>query len=294
MKSRFLILLLVPVLAALLLASCGKKEDESAKVAEDAKKQESSLQQIAKDAAGTASVEEEMGDVTPMIEAAGFVVKSYENFPAQEVGRKARMLVYTDKKAKKNGGVIYLKKTGPAVAPSWHWYFDDAVPETVSNLELNDDGLWDVEIVTNNGPVKFVQDDSFSLMAKDRSDWVAMNGRSSPPVSDDAALWLCFDGDTTTAWKSSTTSDGGAFIEFHTPFGVEEGNLALHTLDVDQPKTCTVYADGKKIETVEIEPGALHQVMHMGGLKGAKLIRLEFESSQGQENIVAVSEIALK
>jgi hypothetical protein len=297
MKNCFLVLLMVPVIVAALLVSCGKKEDDSAAGGEAAKKSEkteSTLQQIAKEASGEASLEEEMADYAAMIEAAGFAVKSYDNFPAQEVGRKARMLIYTDKKAKKNGGVIYIKKTGPAVAPCWHWYFDDAVPETVTNLELNDDGLWDVKIVTNKGPLTFIQDDSFSLTARDRSDWIAMNGQSSPPVSEDAAMWLCFDGDTTTAWKSSTATDGGAFIEFHVPFGVEEGNLSLHTLAADQPKTCAVFADGKKIDTVEIEPKAVRQLSHVDGLKGAKVVRLVFDSSFGQANIVAIGEIALK
>ena len=99
--------------------------------------------------------------------------------------------------------------------------------------------------MTSGGPLTFVQDDSFSLSAKDRADWIAMNGSSSSPVTEDAAMWLCFDGDTTTAWRSSAAVDGGAYLEFHTPFGVEEGNLSVHTVATDQPKSCTVFADGK-------------------------------------------------
>ncbi|UCH83006.1 MAG: hypothetical protein JSW50_11110 [Candidatus Latescibacterota bacterium] len=293
MNSRLLTLLIIPLMVVSLLASCGKKEEDAAETEQAEGKTESSLQKLARDAKGDASLEEEVANVKDMIEAAGFTVKSYENFPAQEVGRKGRMLVYTDKKSKQSGGVVYFKKTGPAVAPCWHWYFDDAVPETVSKVELNDDGLWDVKIVTSKGPLTFIQDDSFTLMAKDRSDWLAMNGQSSTPISDGAAMWLCFDGDSTTAWASPVASEGNAFVEFHVPFGVEEGNLTLHTLATDQPKTCTVFADGKKIDTVELKASGVRQLMHLGALKGAKRVRIVFESSFGGDN-VAVSEIALK
>ncbi|MEJ2720648.1 MAG: hypothetical protein P8181_05850 [bacterium] len=281
-----------------LLASCGKKEEKAAgeeggKSAESASK----LVEIAKEAADEVSIEEDLGeDIPAMIESAGFTLKSYDNFPTEEVGRKGRMLVYTDQKGKHTGGVIYFKKTGPAIAPCWHWYFDSAVPEAVSNVELNDDGLWDVKIATKNGDaMTFIQDDSFTLMAKDRTDYIATNAKSSTPVSDDAAVWLCFDGDTTTAWKTAAASAGGAFIEFHVPFGVEEGNLAIQTLDSDQPKSCTVYADGKEIEVVDFEGKAVRQMVHLGeDAQGAKLIRLAFAPGQGQGGVIAIAEIGLK
>ena len=293
MKIRIFNLLMVPLMVIALVVACGKKEEKSAEGEKGKEEVESSLQQLAREAKGDVSIEEELADVKAMIESAGFTVKSYENFPAQEVGRKGRMLVYTDKKAKQSGGVIFFKKTGPAIAPVWHWYFNDAVPETVSKVELNDDGLWDVKIVTTGGPLTFVQDGSFTLMAKDRSDWLAMNGQSSPPISEDAAMWMCFDGDTTTAWTSAVASEGGAFVELYSPFGIEEGNLSLHTIATNQPKTCTVYADGKKIDTANMEASAVRQLMHIDALKGAKQIRLVFESSYGGGN-VSISEIAIK
>ncbi len=298
MKKYIFLAIAVSLVSLALLVSCGKKEDEKA-AGEEVKgpaEQTSTLQEIAKEAADEVSIEEELGDIPTFVESVGFTVKSYESFPVEEVGRKGRMLVYTDKKAKRSGGVIYFKRTGPEIAQCWHWYFENKVPEAVSKVELNDDGLWDVKITTKSGDsMTFIQDDSFSLVAKTRSDWLAMNGTSSAPVSEDAAMWRCFDGDTTTAWRSSAASGGGAYVEFHTPFGVEEGNLSIHLLDIEQPKTCTVFADGRQIDVVELEAKPVWQLAHLGeGVKGAKLIRLVFEPGPGRGDVVAISEIALK
>lgn len=298
MKKHIYLMLMTSLVVMALLASCGKKEEKAAgEEAQKSTEATSNLQEIAKEAADEVTIEEDLGDDIPaMIESAGFTLKSYDSFPTEEVGRKGRMLVYTDKKGKQSGGVIYFKRTGPAIAPCWHWYFEGAVPEAVSNVELNDDGLWDVKITTKSGDaMTFIQDDSFSLLAKDRTDYIATNAKSSTPISEDAAVWRCFDGDTTTAWKSAASTGGGSFIEFHVPFGVEDGNLAIQTIDSDQPKSCTVYADGKEIEVVDFEGKAVRQMVHLGGdAQGAKLIRLAFTSGGGQGGVVAIAEIGLK
>jgi hypothetical protein len=189
--------------------------------------------------------------------------------------------------------VIYLKITGSENAPAWHWYFEDMVPDSVVKTEINQDGLWDVRIVPKHGKaMEFVQDESFTLSAKERSDWIAVNGSSSAPVSQEFGLWKCFDGDTTTAWKSPLS--GGAFIEFSVPFGVQQGNLALCTLAAEQPRACTVYADGKQVAQIEVKPEAGRQVIALGeGARGAKKVRLEFTSVHGDGNVVAVAELGL-
>jgi hypothetical protein len=303
MKYRKIALLLIPVAALVLLGSCGKKEDKAktdetvagskAKVGD---KDASSLKDIAMEARGMVSVDEELAGVRDMMESAGFAVKSYAGFPAQEVGRKGRMLIYTDKKAKHSGGVVFCKKTGPAVAPCWHWHFKDMVPDSVTNVELNGDGLWDLRVVSTDGRVvNLVQDDSYTLVAADRSDWIAMNGASSVPVSEDAAMWKCFDGDTASAWQSSIGSEGEAFLEIGTPFGVKEGILTLHTLASDQPRQCTVYADGKQLQVLDLEPKAGWQTAKLDRkANGAKTVRLVFNSSHGQGGLVSIAEVTLK
>ncbi|MDH3216487.1 MAG: hypothetical protein OEN01_09380 [Candidatus Krumholzibacteria bacterium] len=277
------------IIIAMLLVSCGKSED---------KKDESSttLQEIAKLAAEEFTVGEEASAVEAMLESSGYVAKEYVNFPAQELGKKARMLVYTDKKGKSSGGVIYLKKTGATIAPAWHWYFEDMVPESVDKIELNDDGLWDIRVISKGGKqTEFTQGRSFALTAADRSDWIALNGVSSQPLSEDDAIWRCFDSDSSTAWRSTLAADGGAYIELMAPFGVEEGILTILTTGADQPKQCTLFADGKKIQQFELEPKAARQMIRLeSGIKGAKRIRLVFDSTYGDGDVVSVAELELK
>jgi hypothetical protein len=279
--------------------SCGKSDGESVQEKDKPKqtdktaKSDGSLQQIAKDALDEASLDDEAAAGRRIVETAGYVVKEYRSFPAQEITKRGRVLVYTDKKGKHSGGVIFLKRTGFEAAPAWHWYFEDMVPDSVINVEINQDGLWDLRIVSTRGKdERFVQGESFSLFARERTDWIAMNGSSSAPVSEDAAMWKCFDGDTTTAWKSSLS--GGAFIEFNVPFGVTGGNLSLYTMTSEQPRGCAVYADGKRMEDIELQPVAGRQVIALGqGVRGAKKIRLEFTSAHANAATVAVAELGL-
>jgi hypothetical protein len=231
-----------------------------------------------------------------MIESAGYVVSEYREFPTQEVGKKGRLLVYTDKKEKSSGGVVYLKITGLDVVPSWHWYFEKSVPEVVDKVELNDDGLWDVRVSLKGGKtLEYIQGESFSMTTADRSDWVALNGTSSEPLGDEYGLWRCFDSDTSTAWRSSGSGGGEVFLELSVPFGVGQDILALHTWRSDQPSRCTLYADGKKVQEFGLEPRAANQLIRLDdGVKGAKKIRLTFDSVHGGGSNVSVAELYLK
>ena len=167
------------------------------------------------------------------------------------------------------------------------------MPDSVLRREVNRDGLWDVRIVSSRGEaVEFIQDDSFTLLARQRSDWVAMNGECSPPLSREYPMWKCFDGDTTTVWKSSVS--GGAFIEVLVPFGVEDGVLSFVTLESEQPERAIVYANGKRVEEIEIPHTAGKQVIALGAaVKGATNVRLEFPSVRGNGDVVAVAELGL-
>jgi hypothetical protein len=276
------------LVAALLVASCGKSDEKA--------ESKDRLSRIIKQATEESSLEGEIPDVRQMIENAGYVTQAYVEFPAQELGKKGRILVYTDKRRKSSGGLIYMKKTGAEVAPAWHWYFEDMVPELVEKTEINDDGLWDVRVSSKDGKtVEFVQAESFVLTAAGRSDWIALNGVSSQPVTAGDALWKCFDGDTSTAWRSSLSAGGEAFVEFAAPFGIDEEILVVQTMDSEQPQRCTLYADGKKVQEFELEPKAASQMIRLDqGATGAKKIRLVFDATYGDGDVVSVAELALR
>jgi hypothetical protein len=275
------------VILALMVGACGKSEEKA-----DAEDPNRTLLDIAKRAQMEPSLLEETRELYAMVEQAGFSPRNYTTFLSQEVGKKGRMLTYEDKK-KGCGGIIYIKKTGAELKPAWHWYFEDMIPDSVTNVELNDDGLWDLRVVSTDGQaMEFVQGETFTLLAKDREDWIALNGGASAPSPDSEAMWKCFDGDTATVWRSST-ADGGAFIEFPAPFGVKDGVLTIQTTGEDQPKACTVYADGAEVQQFPLESKAASQLVKLdAGVLGSKSIRLVFAPSQG--NAVAVAEIALK
>lgn len=278
------------ILAVLLVASCGKSEDESAKGTTAA------LEEIAKQAGQEFSVEKEVSDIKQMIEAAGYETTSYVQFPAQELGKKGRLLIYSRKSGKKSGGIIYMKKTGVTVAPAWHWYYEDMVPETVDKIELNDDGLWDIKVISKKGDaLEYIQTESFVLTAADRSDWIAMNGNSSTPLTEEHAMWKCFDSDSSTAWKSSVSANDQVYVELAAPFGIEEGILTVQTMESEQPRHCTLYADGKKLQEFELEARAARQMVRLeGAVKGARSVRLVFDSIHGGGDVVSVAELAIK
>lgn len=304
-KARFFFLAALSF-AVFAAASCGKsgeperaqgkrtprtKADQAA--ATERGKKETPLTQIAKQALDEASLDEEFAAVRQIVEGAGYVVKEFRAFPSQEVTKRARVLIYTDTKGKDSGGVVYIKKTGFQAAPAWHWYFPDMAPDSVVNEEINNDGLWDIRFVSTKGKSeRHIQEESFSLFAKERTDWIAMNGSCSAPLASDAAMWKCFDGDTTTAWKSSLA--GPAFLEVDVPFGVAEGILTVGTTASDQPRGCSVYADGKRIEEIELKPVAGRQVIALGqAVRGAKRVRLEFTSTHANAAAVAIAELGL-
>ncbi len=277
-------------LAAFLTASCGGSDEEAKR------KSAGTLERIAQQALDRVTLEEEIQDVSEMIQSAGYVTKEYLDFPSQELGKKGRVLVYTDKKGKSSGGIVYMKKTGLGVAPAWHWYFDRSVPEMVDKVELNDDGLWDMRVSLKGGEtLEYLQGESFSMTAADRSDWIALNGASSEPLADEFGLWRCFDSDTSTAWRSSRGSGGEVFLELTAPFGIGEDILVLHTWHSDQPRRCTLYGDGTKIQEFELEPKAAEQLIRLDdGVKGAKKIRLTFDTIHGGGDVVSVAELGFK
>lgn len=283
-----------------IVTSCGKKSDTESETAttsgsdatQTAKKGDE-LTNIAKMAMASADIEEEGAEFRKVIEGAGYTAASYDVFPAQELGKKGRILIY--KNDDKSGGIIYMKKVGSLVSPTWHWHFDDRVPEKVTKVELNGDGLWDLRVDCSDGKtMDFIQDETFTLVANERNDWIAMNGEASPPASADDAPWKCFDGDPATAWRSPM-SGGKVFMELPAPFGVEQGLLTVTTLPSEQPHHCAVLVDGKEVKEFDLEAKAAEQTVQLGsGVQGAKSVKLVINSAYGNDGVVAIAELALR
>jgi hypothetical protein len=279
---------LVALASFLIFAGCGKSEEKSRKEAVD-------LSKIAAQSLGVISLDEEAADIKTFIEEAGFSPGAYQVFPSEQMGKHGRTLTYADSKGS-SGGLVYLLKTDQGVVPEWHWYFADMVPDSVIAEETNNDGLWDIRIVSTQGKVlKLIQNDTFTLAGKPRVDWLALNGTSSPPADSTSALWKCFDGDSLTAWSSKTSSDHPAFIEVQSPFGVKQGTLLIETLATGQPHHITVFADGKKLQELDLEQKAATQMTQLDpGAKGAKAVKVVFNSVYGNGGIVSLAALDIR
>ena len=291
MRTRMCQLLLVSgcFFIALMATSCSKSEETEA----TASNENLSITELAARSMSGQTMEDEAAAVATVVEAAGFKKRSYTEFPSQEVDRKGRVLVYADKSGK-SGGVIYFKKGPAEIRQTWHWYFPNVVPDSVTHEEINDDGLWDLVVHAPGGrAIEFIQDETFTLMARERHDWLALNGEASPPAGEKGEVWRCLDGDPATAWTSALES-GEVFIEFPAPFGVNESILKLRTLDENQPQHCALFADGRKVQDFDLKAEAAEQMIQLdGAVKGAKKIRLVIESSYGG-GMVSISELALQ
>jgi len=277
---RFRILQSIGLVAtAALLASCGSSESG------DEKKGAASSGEPARQIAT---------DETPfrsLLEEAGYTVVDARRFPAQLSGRNTSVVTYRSKKKDDVGGVLYSNRRGSVDRVIWHWHFDDVAPDSVTALELNDDGLWDVRIHMKNGKTRdYVQKSDFSFIAPGRADLLAMNGDAS--ATDD--LWHVFDGDTTSVWRSSA-SGRGAWIELATPFGVADGVLTVQLSATEQPTRCEVAADGKKVQEIELSESLLEQVFSLNeSARGATTVRVLFKAPRGGGDSVSISELGLK
>lgn len=260
------------------VASCGKKSEEGAKT-----------EQTPSRTVSAPSIPLENVTIAKAVEAAGYKPVFYRNFPSQVPGMKAFVLVYRDGSA---GGVLYLQKYGSDERPVWHWYFPENAPDSVAAVEINEDGLWDVRMFVGKDTRDYVQDQSFTFVARPRDDRVAMNGETSEPVDADGMLWHAFDDDTTTAWRSKS---GDAYVDLPVPLGLEAGILTVQLLSDDQPATVEVSADGKKIKDVDLEPTTDAQEVQLGEpAMGAKMIRLDIKSMRAGADTVAISELGVR
>lgn len=279
------------LLAVTLLISCGKQTEETTDDVQDSR---STLEEIARQALDQGEAGE-AGQVQQMVEGAGYEVRSIGEYPSHWAGISGRMVIYADKN-NKSGGAIYGALQGGEITPVWHWFFEDDAPTAVEPVELNDDGLWDVQMTMASGKtLTYIQDKDFSMMRPARGDWIALNGASSAPSSDDAPMWKCFDSDSSTAWRSAVSGGKKAFIVLPAPFGVTDGFLTVRTTGSGQPRHGTLYADGKKAQDFELEGKAASQMLQLQAeARGAHTLKLEFDSVYGGADYVAVAELGIK
>lgn len=263
----------------LALVACGKSTDSETRTGGDT---------AARGAASTTNVEN--APMRSVLEAAGYQPVFYRRFPAQVPGMKASVVVYRARSGK-DGGVLYLQQYGERDRVVWHWYFESDAPDSVASFEVNGDGLWDVRMYVRGEARDYLQDQSFTFVRSQRDDRVAMNGPSSEPVDADAMSWLCFDGDTTTAWRSRVGS-GGAFIVLPVPLGIDEGILSVQLRDAHQPLRCEVQAGGKTVQSFDLQATEQEQLIQLDAeARSARSLRLVVVTGAAE---VAISELGLK
>ena len=266
-SSNTMTFVLLAFLSAVLIAGCGGGESDSG--SSDG------------GSSGVTTMPVEGAPFGERIAAAGFDIVQFRGFPAQLPGRDAFAIVY--RKGSK-GGVLYTGAQGNSGDRAvWHWYFSDSAPDSVTYLELNDDGLWDVRVHFGGKHTDFLQESDFSFFGKLRADLIAMNG----PASNPDGMWQAFDGDTTTAWSAG--GDSG-WLEVFSPMGLRDGVLALQ-LDGEGASTkVLVKADGKQLSEFDLEATPLEQVFQLGdGAMSASVLRFEFSGGN-----VAISEVQVR
>jgi hypothetical protein len=265
MRHHAVIFVMLTVLAIALVAGCGggSESDEPAESA----------------VVNTMPVEgAPFGDV---IAAAGYQVIQFRDFPAQLPGRKCFAVVY---RKGSTGGVLYTGEQGNSGDRSvWHWYFTSDAPDSVTYVELNDDGLWDVRMFVGDEHVDYLQESDFSFFGRPRSDLIAMNGTASSPEG----MWQAFDSDSTTSWM--VDGDDG-WVEVYSPFGLRDGVLTVQLGRDGAARKVEVKADGKKVSTFDLDATRQKQVLKLGeGAMKATTLRLEFSGGK-----VEIAEIAIR
>jgi hypothetical protein len=289
-------------LLATLAWSCGQKDKEP-EPAQTAAEKTPTAKSTSAGRAGqapqkTAPVKTLKPDQNPfqnIIKSAGFESVAYRSFPFTRVGDGGEMVVYRTADADK-GGVIFLKRIGGQAAPSWHWYFDDVAPDNVQPVEINEDGLWDVQVTMAGGQVReFLQGQTFTLGGNLRNDWIALNGSCSPPIGPGHEMWRCFDHDPGTSWQSSLAGRDEVYIEVNTPFGLQRGILTVHTLEEGRPNNCRLLFDGQEVQSFKLKnETAKQRIQIKSPAQNIKTARLVVLSIHGKGQVVSIAEFSLE
>lgn len=222
----------------------------------------------------------------PVITAKGYEVIQARRFPAQVDSRRATVVVYRAKDGAR-GGVLYVRGfQEDAPRPVWHWYFNDAAPDSVAAADVNRDGLWDVRVYMAGGTTReFLQDKDFSFTGAERSGLVAMNGASSSTDGE----FMVFDADTSTAWKAPSS---GAYIDIPNPFGLEAGQLTVRLAGGSRPSKLEIGDGTRKIQDVDLSSTSDEQRFQLdAAVKTLPVIRV---GVVGPAKSVAISELELQ
>jgi hypothetical protein len=262
------------------ITACSKK-----KTAEETPKSKTLSESIANQAPPPAPITKENAPFGPTITGKGFQIAQARRFPAQVDARRAAVVVYRTADATR-GGILYVRAfENDAPRPVWHWYFDKAAPDSVTALDLNRDGLWDVRVYMAGGKtVELIQDKDFTLGGAEHDGLAANNGASSKP--DD--LWKVFDADTSTSWQSPAS---GAYIDIPNPFGLETGQLSVREAGGSRPTHLEIGDGTKKIQDCDLENTAEEQRFQLdAAVKTLPVIRV---TVVGKGKNVALSELEI-
>jgi hypothetical protein len=272
------------VICALSAISCGKSGEEKKKTDQTTEQADSVL-----------SVAISKAPFKDVLAQAGFEITGVKVFPTTEARKSGQVVLYRSRKGH-SGGILYFRNDLQRAFPTWHWYFDDKVPVDISAVELNEDGMWDVRISMEDGSTReYQQDEEFTLFAEPRSDWIALNGRSSPATDPDHSMWHCFDGMANTFWRSSLKASGEVFLEFWAPFGIQRGILTVQTTDEGRPRECELYIDGKRVKQFTLEDRTGEQKVQVGSTgRNPMEIRFVVRSSYAKDGIVAITGLKLE
>lgn len=229
-----------------------------------------------------------------VLERAGYVPVSFRRMPAPVPGVRGSVLLYKGRE-NKDGGILYFEERADIYALVWHWYFD-WVPVSADAVEINEDGLWDLRVKSKSGDVvDLIQDETFTLFGGERESRAALNCISSAAVDPAFPLWVCFDGDSSTAWTSGISAKDKAFIEWHTPLGLADGILSIRGRAGNEPRDCEIRADDKVVQHFELEQTDQDQLVKLDpSVLAAKTVKLIVASSYGPGDVVAISELDIK
>jgi hypothetical protein len=269
------------VLIAVGVAACSKK-----KTAEEAPKGKTLSESIANEAPTPTVVTKENAPYRGVITGKGFQVVQARRFPAQVDARRASVVVYRTPDAKR-GGILYVRAfENDSPRPVWHWYFDNAAPDSITAADINRDGLWDVRIYMAGGKtIEYLQDKDFSFGGAERDGLFANNGASSQ--SD--GLWKVFDADTSTHWQSPAN---GAYIDIPNPFGLEAAQLTVREAGGMRPSRLEIGDGTKKIQDCDLDGTVEEQIFQLdAAVKALPVIRV---GVVGKGKTVAISELSIR
>jgi hypothetical protein len=285
--NTLIVLMLVVLLA--LTVGCGKKSEESET---EAANNATTAETVTGEAE---SLPAEAAPFAPEIQDGGYEIVYYNDYPGGAAGRKGKMILYQSASGGKDGGMVYVEQLGPKFEWVWHWYFEDASPKSLKRVEVNEDGMWDIQVTTTRGRhIDFIQDDTFTLVGGERRDKIALNATSSETV-EGHPLWHCFDGNAFTAWKSSLEGREKPFIEVASPLGLEDGILSIRAMEYDQPRNCEIEADGKTVQSFRLESTTEEQLVQLDPkCRTAGKIRLVVRSCHGASRAAAIAELSIR